>query len=268
MRYLAGGSGSPLLLVHGLMGFSFSWSECLPGLAHHFSVFAPDLFNLGYSDRCERDASLRAIAHDVFALLDAVGLERCALIGTSHGGAVAMQMAAEHPERITKLLLVDAANPFSECRRWQIELFSHPVGRYLAPLAAFTPKWFYAYGVLLRMYADRHKAPPGTVDGYWQALRWDRKAHQHLAKVVLSWKGDFEALEPKLTEIARHVATSLLWGEKDIIVPLHTARELQHAMGNVALTVIPGVGHLPYEESPADFTRAVITWMNDNSVKP
>ena len=268
MRYLTGGSGAPLLLIHGLMGFSFSWSECLPELARHFKVFAPDLFNLGYSDRCERGASLHEIAQDVFCFLDVVGLERTALLGTSHGGAIAMQMAVTQPERVSKLLLVAAANPFSERRRWQVALFSHPLGRPLASLVAFAPKWFHAFGVLLRMYADHRKAPPGTVDGYWRALRWDRNTYRHLWNVVQSWSGDFRALEVKLPEIARRVPTALLWGEKDIIVPLHTARELQRVMNDVPLAIIPGAGHLPYEESPAEFTRAVIAWMNDNHSRP
>jgi 2-hydroxymuconate-semialdehyde hydrolase len=265
MRYLTGGSGPPLLLIHGLMGFSFSWSECLPELARHFTVFAPDLFNLGYSDRCDTGTSLREIGRDVFAFMDTAGLERAAVIGTSHGGGVALQMAMDHPERVSKLMLVDAANPFSERWRWQIALFSRPIGRYLAPLVAFTPRWFYAYGILLRMYADRRKAPHGTVEGYWRAVRWDLKTHRHLARVVMSWTEDFRTLQANLRSIAERVPTILLWGDKDVLVPIATAHELQHAMGGVPLIEFPGVGHLPYEESPTEFSRAVIAWMKDNS---
>jgi magnesium chelatase accessory protein len=267
MRYLAGGAGPPLLLIHGLMGFSFSWSENLPALSRHYTVIAPDLFNLGYSERWEVGTSLRETARGLFAFMDAVGVRQTALIGTSHGGALAMQMAVDDPERISQLLLVDAANPFSERRRWQIALFSHWLGRRLAPAVAFLPRWFYAYGILLRMYADWRKAPDGTVEGYWRPHRYDLKTNRHLAKIVRSWLADFQELEAALPRIAQQVPTTLLWGEKDKIVPVSTARELQRAMGGVPLVLIKGVGHLPYEESPGEFNRAVITWMNDNPLQ-
>jgi pimeloyl-ACP methyl ester carboxylesterase len=264
MRYLTGGSGPPLLLMHGLMGYSFSWSENLPELAKHFRVIAPDFLNLGYSERCEVGTSLVEVASTMFRFMDVLGLERVAMVGTSHGGGVAMQMAADHPERIQRLLLVAAANPFSERSRWQITLFSHRLGRHLAPLVALTPRSLFALAILLRMYADRNKALPGTVAGYWRPHRWDFKTNRHLARVVVSWTRDFQAIEPRLAEIANNVPTTLLWGAKDLIVSVHSARQLQTAMNNAALIVLENVGHLPYEEAPEEFNSAVITWMNDN----
>src|SRR5437899_6331660 len=86
VRYLFGGSGPPLLLIHGLMGFSFSWSENLPALAKHFTVYAPDLLNVGYSDRCDLDPGLQATATQVLHFMNAVGLSAADLTGTSYGG--------------------------------------------------------------------------------------------------------------------------------------------------------------------------------------
>src|SRR5438445_4750330 len=101
MRYLFGGSGPPLLLIHGLMGFSFSWSENLAVLAKHFTVFAPDLLNTGYSERVELSGDLRSSAGEVLDFMDAVGIVQANVMGSSYGGTIAMALAAIAPERIS-----------------------------------------------------------------------------------------------------------------------------------------------------------------------
>jgi pimeloyl-ACP methyl ester carboxylesterase len=258
LRYLYGGTGPPLLLIHGLMGFSFSWSENLSELSRHFTVFAPDLLNLGYSGRCCVDASLAGVARQVFVFMDTVGVKKAAVIGTSHGGGVTMKMALMQPSRLERMLLVDAANPWSERSRWQITLFSSRIGRYCGWLVAYTPKWFYSYAVRHRMYADGSRALDGTVEGYWRPNR-DVTTMRHLTRAVGCWKRDFAALEPELAKIAANVPTTLLWGDRDVIVPIATAQKLRQAMG-CGLIVIRGSGHLPYEEYPLEFNREVIRW--------
>jgi pimeloyl-ACP methyl ester carboxylesterase len=258
MRYLAGGSGPPLLLLHGLMGFSFSWSENLTELTQRFTVYAPDLLNMGYSERCDVDASLAGVAQQVFAFMDAVGVKRTAVVGTSHGGGVAMKMARMNPERVERMLLAASANPWSERRRWQITLFASAIGKRFGWMVALLPRWFYALAIRYRMYADAKRVLPGTVDEYWRPNR-DLATMRYLTRVVSSWVKDFSGLEVELSRIAATVPTTLLWGERDQIVPLATAESLRKALG-CELIVIPKCGHLPYEECPEEFNRVVEEW--------
>src|SRR5437588_12510092 len=88
LRYLTTGSGPPLILLPGLLGFSFSFSENLSALAQQATVYAPDLLNTGYSLRAEIDASLAGIASEVSEFMTAVGIKRADILGASHGGAV------------------------------------------------------------------------------------------------------------------------------------------------------------------------------------
>src|SRR5437763_6699381 len=74
MRYLTAGFGPPLLFIHGLMGFSFSWSENLAVLAQHFTVFAPDLLNTGYSERVELQGDLKQTATLMSEFMVSVGI--------------------------------------------------------------------------------------------------------------------------------------------------------------------------------------------------
>src|SRR5277367_6661307 len=96
MRYLRAGSGPPLILLHGLLGYSFSWRYTLPALAPYATVYAPDLLGAGFSDRPRGiDHSMRATARRVLRFVEKLGITSFDLLGTSRGGAVAMAAAAE-----------------------------------------------------------------------------------------------------------------------------------------------------------------------------
>src|SRR5215813_13300455 len=94
MRYLQAGSGRALVLVHGLMGYSFSWRFTLPALAPHATVYAIDDLGAGFSIAPEgMDCTMRAAAERVLQFVDAAGITDFDLLGTSHGGAVAIMAA-------------------------------------------------------------------------------------------------------------------------------------------------------------------------------
>ena len=91
MRYLRAGTGPPLILLHGLMGYSFSWRFTIPALARYATVYAVDSVGTGFSDRpAGLNCSLRSGADRLLSFLDAVGVRSFDLLGTSYGGAVAM----------------------------------------------------------------------------------------------------------------------------------------------------------------------------------
>ena len=93
MRYLRAGSGPPLVLLHGLLGYSFSWRFNIPALAQPATVYAVDLLGTGLSDRPSQvDCSFRSIAESLLRFLDEAGVSTFDLLGTSHGGAVAMML--------------------------------------------------------------------------------------------------------------------------------------------------------------------------------
>src|SRR5271156_3160231 len=96
MRYLRAGSGPALILLHGLLGYSFSWRFTIPALAPYATVYAPDLPGAGFSDRgFALDHSMRATAKRVVRFAEPLRLSFVDLLGTSHGGGVAMMAAEE-----------------------------------------------------------------------------------------------------------------------------------------------------------------------------
>jgi pimeloyl-ACP methyl ester carboxylesterase len=262
MRYLRSGSGPPLLLLHGLLGYSFSWRFAVPVLAEKATVYAVDMPGVGFSDRpANADSSFRAQAERLLRFLDGVGVESCDLLGTSHGGAIAMMAAALAPERVKSLILVAPVNPWSaHGRRLAPFLSSVPVSWLLL---RFEPLLARAHDRLLRrLYGDPERIRPETLAGYSTAFRIPGTLNYGLG-VVRSWNRDLADLESALPRIA-NIPTLLLWGSKDSAVTPISAERLRQEFRRCEVEIFDGVGHLSYEEVPERFNASVMEFLFRN----
>ena len=257
MRYLTAGTGRPLLLIHGLMGYSFSWRFNLPELARHATVYAVDLLGMGFSERCHVDCSLRAIAQQLARFLDHLKITEFDLLGTSHGGAVAILLASLAPGRVRRMVLSAPANPWSPYGRWLAPFLSRFPGRLAVPFLGRSPTFVRLQ--LRRMYGDPSRISPGTFEGYSAPIAVPGTT-DHVVRILHGWIDDLEEARRVLPSIA-DVPTLLLWGARDLPVRLQSAAPLQAQFRRAELTVFEGVGHLPYEEVPEAFNRAVIEFL-------
>ncbi len=264
MRYLRCGSGPGLILLHGLMGYSFSWRYTIPALAPYRTVYAPDMLGAGFSDRPRIDHSMRATALRVLKFAGNLGLDSLDLLGTSRGGAVAMCAAAEsiHSDgdrpRIRSLILVAPVNPYSPHGRKLAAIAGTPWGAAVvrAVLNGVPSLYPYWHG---RMFGDKRKIPPGSLEGYTAPLALPG-LFEHALSIVSTWGKDLrelEALLPKLNQIA----TLLVWGSKDPAVYASSLEPLARHFSNGQTVVFPGIGHLPYEECPEEFNQTLIEFL-------
>lgn len=106
LHYREFGQGSPVIILHGLMGFSDNWQTIAKGLANRHTVITPDLRNHGRSPHA-REHNYPLMANDVRALMESLWVFSSAVIGHSMGGKVAMQLALEHPDLVERLVVVD-----------------------------------------------------------------------------------------------------------------------------------------------------------------
>ena len=266
MRYLCSGSGPPLLLLHGLLGYSFSWRFALPLLAEKATVYAVDMPGVGFSDRPPHaSGSFRAHAERLLRFMDGVGVESCDLLGTSHGGAVAMMAASLAPERVRSLILVAPVNPWSaHGRRLAPFLSSAPVSWLLLRLG---PCLGIVHDALLRrLYGDPQRIRPGTLAGYSAPFRIPGTLNYGLG-VVRSWNRDLEELESALPRISG-IPILLLWGSRDAAVSPASREQLRQQFRHCQVEVFDGVGHLPYEEVPEAFNASVISFLGRNRAGP
>lgn len=107
------GHGEAVLFVHGLGASHSDWRHQIAPCAQHFRVLAPDLRGFGASTAGTRRIDIPQLASDLLALLDALGIERCHLVGHSMGGAVALQLALDAPQRVGRLVITNSVPSFS-----------------------------------------------------------------------------------------------------------------------------------------------------------
>lgn len=259
VRYISAGSGPPLVLVHGLVAYAFSWRLVVPALSQHFKIYALDMPGSGFSD-CppELDFSLQSNAERLLEILDMLKIGPCDLLATSYGGAMAMVASAMAPARIRRLVLAAPVNPWSDHGKLVAPLLSHSL---VAPAFLRVYPWLQsAQGRLLRrLFGGSSRIPPDSLQGYAAALSRPGVLGCAL-KTIHSWNRDLRYLEQLLPRI-RHIPTLLLWGRNDRAVTVASAARLAEQFSHSKLVVFEGVGHLPYEEVPEEFTRAVLEFL-------
>jgi len=259
-----GAPSTPLILVHGLLGYSFSWRYTMPALSPYATVYAPDMMGAGFSDRpFGLDHSLRGTARRLLRFISGLGISSFDLLGTSHGGAVAMMAAAECLERnsglhLRRLVLVAPVNPYSAHGKRLAPFFGSNLGAALFRLVIVRTPFSYPYWHR-RLYADRSRIPAGALEGYKAPLAKPGLIG-HALSIVRTWTEDLRELEETLPKLAG-VPTLLMWGEKDPAVYASSAVRLAEFFPDSKLIIFPGIGHLPYEECPEEFNRELIEFL-------
>lgn len=269
MRYLRTGSGPPLILLHGLLGYSFSWRYTMPALAPYRTVYAPDMLGAGFSDRPIIDHSMRTTALRVLDFMERLGIQSFDLLGTSRGGAVAMCAAAEcvnsGKSHIRSLTLVAPVNPYSPHGRWLASFAGTGFGSVLvrAVLERFPSLYPYWHR---RMFADLRKIPSDSLEGYKAPLALPG-LFDHALGIVKTWAADLRELEALLPKL-QGIPTLLMWGSKDPAVYVSSMEPLARYFPNAERVVFPGIGHLPYEECIEEFNRALIEFLTKGQGAP
>jgi pimeloyl-ACP methyl ester carboxylesterase len=229
------GSGTPLVLLHGLGGSSDWWRHNIEVLAERYLVSAVDLVGFGRNRFFLRRSNLPLRFDDIAALL-ARWIESSFdgpvhLAGNSLGGQIAIHLAATRPDLIRSLVLIDATGiPFEIAPGAHIENIAMPHG------------W---RSFLLILTRDLVRAGPTAL-----AVAFARLLHD-----------DARPLMRKLT-----MPVLLIWGEHDPLVPLTYAKQMLEEMPHATLRVIPRAGHVPMWENPREFNHTLLSFLDDVDV--
>jgi pimeloyl-ACP methyl ester carboxylesterase len=272
VAYYEEGNGEPLLLLHGCPFSSYIWRKVIPRLSSHYRCLAPDLLGLGDTETPEgADWSLRAQAAMVVGLLDALGIERAHVVGHDHGGAVAQLLAAEHPERIDRLVLSNAEAydnwPSAEERPF--------VRSTQIPVLGDVVLWAWSRRPLFRLTLkeakvvhDQKVLSAELLDGYVRANLSDR--HRR-AKTRRFLAGQFDPENNRITtELLGGLRrfdhpTLLLWAKDDPhFGPEWGERLYNEVTGAVRLDLVPDTGHLLMEEKPERFAALIDEFLSES----
>ena len=112
IHYAACGKGAPLILIHGWPQTWYEWRRLMPILADRFAMVAPDMRGLGDSSRPSSGYDKKTVANDLWLLMhDHLGHQKFDVVGHDWGAPVAFRLAADHPEAVTHLVLLDTPIP-------------------------------------------------------------------------------------------------------------------------------------------------------------
>lgn len=254
LAYEAGGSGAPLLLIHGLGYDRAGWGPVLGLLEERFTVIRYDNRGVGESDVPEGPYTVEELAADAAAVLDSAGVERAHVLGTSLGGLVAQELALAAPRRVDRLVLA--------C--------TMPGGERSFPLPERTIEAFGRFPTLpleqgLRMLVENSLADatvtarPELVDeiyAYRLAHRpplagWEAQAAAGAAFDRFDAMGSISA------------PTLVVHGTADNVVDVRNAGLLATGIPGARTRLFDGLGHLLYWEDPDGFARTAIEFLEE-----
>lgn len=259
IHYLHAGDGPPMLLIHGLVGSSANWANNIGPLSQHASVYAIDLINMGKSQRIAGlDPSLRGTANRIAALMDALHLPAADIVAHSHGGAVALMLAALHPSRVRRLILFAPANPYSRASELMVRIYSSPVGLAIGRLLPYlpTPLQRLALG---EFYGGPARVADACLRDIVERLR-SPITLRHVLRILHCWFAEMAKLRTALRRVKR-VPTLLVWGDADHTVGLTSAARLRRKLRASELIVVPGGGHSLFEDLPEVANGIVLGWL-------
>ena len=235
----------PIVLLHGTSSSLHTWDGWAQELKSNRRVIRFDLPGFGLTGpSADGDYRIESYVRFVVAMLDRLGISHCVIAGNSFGGQVAWETALAHPERIEKLILVDAAGyPFQSS--------SIPIGFRIARipvlnrLMEFTLPRRMVESSVRNVYGDPGKVTPDLVDRYFElTLRaGNRRAlAKRFEQVPAGTHADRIA--------ALKVPTLILWGGRDRLIPPADAENFHHDIAGSCLIVFDRLGHVPQEEDP------------------
>lgn len=258
IHYSRAGTGRPLLLLHGLLGGSFCWRLNMEALSQRHTVFAVDLPGHGENDAVRHvDCSMPAQAQRVLSLLERLELEDVDMVGCSWGGAIAMLLAAQSI-KARSLVLVAPVNPWSNLGSGRIRFLNGRIGATFLRMVWPFSRPLYSIA-LARMYGDPERLVAGTVEGYRSQIMRSGRVNNVL-NTLSRWEKDMDALRAVIPNIKAR--SLLIWGTSDGAVDIRSAEPLRQALPDCQLKVIKGAGHLPFEETPEEFNRLVLDFVD------
>ncbi len=238
IHYFAGGTGEPLVLVHGLGGRALDFALLIPALARGHRVYALDLLGYAASDRTDVDYSVTLETGILRQFLDSQGLTRFDLAGWSMGGWIVLDFTAQSPERVRRLILLDSAG-MKFTPTFDLRLLSpHTMAEMQAMERLMTPHPGRAPAFIMRDF-----------------LRQLREEDWVIQRTVANMVTGRELMDGKLEKVTMPVL--IVWGRQDVLTPLAVAEAMRREMPQSVLAILDGCGHI----APLECRRRVLAEM-------
>jgi len=255
-NYLEAGKGDPVVLIHGsgpgVTSYA-NWRLVLPALAENFRVVAPDMVGFGFSERpANIQYGVQTWADQVVGLMDTLALPKVHLVGNSFGGAIALRIATQHPDRVGKLVLMGSMGvpfPITEGleRVWGYQPSFENMRKVLDVFA-------YSRELVNDELAEvryRGSIQPGFQESFAAMFPAPR---QRWVEAMCTPEEDIRRLPHR---------TLIVHGREDQVIPVQTSLRLMELIDNADLSVFSHCGHWSMIERTKDFNRIVSEFFSD-----
>ena len=257
-RYWVGGAGPPLVLVHGLAGAAYNFTELAPFLARRRRVLIPDLPGHGGTAALPSVGSLGDLAAHVGHVVEHEGMAPAPVLGYSMGGVLALRLAAEQPAAVGSVVLLASAGIVSTTRRAELWLTATTALRPARLVSRV--RWAIARrpGLRARIFgywgAEEPRAlSPETVLGFLEA----QPEHTDVKSAARALVRD----DPRLYLDRVRCPALVVWGARDRLVPLEDGFEFARRL-HAPLRTLPATGHLVVGECPEECAELVLDWLD------
>lgn len=240
------GQGPPLVLLHGICGSLSDWRHLMKPLAESRRVIVPDFLGAGESDcPAAEDYSFAAHARRLRGLLDVLRIEKAVLVGNSYGGGVALRFAQDWPERVDRLVLINAAC-FPEELPAYVSLAKWPCAEWAVEAVPLngTVRW-----AVKKLSSTAERLPSEDLDDYLLEMGRPGRRASIVRTLRVAVPADAREHEARLR--AMKTPALVLWGKHDRTIPIRLGRRLADTLPNARFVELDA-GHIPNQETPGE----------------
>lgn len=249
---------TPIVLLHGTSASLHTWDGWVAALKDKHRVVRVDMPGFGLTGPTpDGNYTMPVYTHFVISMMDALGIKQAVIAGNSFGGYVAWKTTVDHPDRVIKLVLVDAGG-------YDFKATSVPIGFKLAQIPALAPVMSKLLprsmieSSVRNVYGDPSKVTPELIDRYYELTLRAGNRQALVERFKQSKGGEFESQIKQITK-----PTLIIWGGQDHLIPPDNADRFQHDIAGSRLAVFDGLGHVPHEEDPVATAAAVRAFLDE-----
>lgn len=249
---------APIVLIHGTGASLHTFDAWTAQLEKEHRVIRMDLPGFGLTGAFpDRNYSMDRYVNFIEQFLLNKGISQCIIGGNSLGGAIAWQFAAKNPAMVDKLILIDAAGyPIaSESRPIAFTLARIPVVNKL--LTFITPRSMVRSSVE-NVYADKSRVSDDLVERYFKLTLREGNRQALVDRMTMEGETDKAELIKSIK-----APTLVLWGEKDLLIPVSNAHQFHKDLPNSELHILKNMGHVPMEENPEESLLPLLDFLEN-----
>jgi len=260
VHYRIEGEGFPIVLIHGTASSLHTWDAWTKELKKTNTIIRMDLPAFGLTGPNKTaDYSIKSYTTFLDQFLNEIAIDSFHLAGNSLGGNIAWNYAAEHPNKVDKLILLDASGlPTNKAQPAVFKMAKMPV---ISNLFLYVTPKFFINKNMQEVYADDTKITDNLVSRYHKMALREGNRQAFIDRARMDFKLGSKANIDKLKSIQN--STLLIWGAQDNWIPLDNGKLMNSVMQNSKLVVLESSGHVPMEENPKESFVVLRSFLNN-----